>query len=371
MVAAPNDPGRRWKVSALASVSWPDGTIEISSPASNITMCSDTERILHILHSFATAKSIGEVVASWPVRTHTEVIGCIHKLIDAGVLVAETTLEPTLWDPKALAYHQRSRSGSPVLDVAPVSAHIVAATHPSLIELDTPLPPATREFAEVLTHRRSVRSWPVHEIDRRTLSTLLWMSAANRPDPSLRDHEAPVSRPYPSGGAVYSLEVYPVIGPGAVTSLGSGVYRYRPDLHALEVLATDKAAYDPFLIAAAQAVENGRPPIVLIISSQIARQSKHYYHIAYSLVLKEAGALFQTLYLVCEYLGLTGCALGGGSPDSLLTRLTGRSILENPVVGEFALGPRDIPSATNESGEAVVVRTRDGTCRTPKGGTGH
>ena len=260
---------------------------------------------------------------------------CIGQLIDAGVLVGETTEEPTHWNPTALAYHQLARGGSLIVDGALLTnSDVTPRTNPSLIPLGAPSPPRNRDFADVLVHRRSTRAWPGCEIDRSTFSTLLWMSAANRPS-----DDGSISRPYPSGGGVYSLEVYPVIGPDAVESLAAGVYRYRPDRHALEVLTTGAAACEPFLTAAAEAVGNGPPPVVFVISSRIANQSEAYCQIAYSLVLKEVGGLFQTLYLVCEYLGLTACALGGGSPDDLLGALNGSRLLDNPVVGEFAVGP--------------------------------
>ena len=44
---------------------------------------------------------------------------CIGQLIlDAGVLVGETTEEPTHWNPTALAYHQLARGGSLIVDGA-------------------------------------------------------------------------------------------------------------------------------------------------------------------------------------------------------------------------------------------------------------
>ena len=46
-------------------------------------------------------------------------------------------------------------------------------------------------------------------------------------------------------------------------------------------------------------------------------QSETYGSLAYSLVLKEVGCLFQTLYLVGEYLELAPCALGGGTSGAL------------------------------------------------------
>jgi SagB-type dehydrogenase family enzyme len=70
------------------------------------------------------------------------------------------------------------------------------------------------------------------------------------------------------------------------------------------------------------------------------RQSEAYGDLAYSLVLKEVGALFQTLYLVAEYLGLAACALGGGTPEGPIANISGANELAEPVVGEFMLGPR-------------------------------
>jgi hypothetical protein len=60
----------------------------------------------------------------------------------------------------------------------------------------------------------------------------------------------------------------------------------------------------------------------------------------YSLVLKEVGAVFQTLYLVAEYFGLSACALGAGTHDRLLARLCDTVELAEPVVGEIIVGPR-------------------------------
>jgi SagB-type dehydrogenase family enzyme len=340
MVPAFRDANQRWLVSAFTRVSWRDGTIEITSSASDEILRAGSILILNIIHAFATANSIPKVLDAFSQLPREEVIDCIDQLIGAGVLVTENGAEPRHWEPTALAYHQLTRTVSPVVDVAaPPDRAVVAGAEPLLIPLNQPSPPARRDFADVLGHRRSTRGWSTDEIDGSTFSTLLWMSAANRAAPSQPGDDRVASRPYPSGGAVYSLELYPMIGPGAVDSVPAGVYRYRPELHALEVLATEAAAYEPFLAAAAQAIGNDRPPVVLVISSRIAGQSEAYHRIAYSLVLKEVGGLFQTLYLVCEYLGLTSCALGGGSPDRLLTGLTGAGPLDNPVVGEFAVGP--------------------------------
>ena len=121
---------------------------------------------------------------------------------------------------------------------------------------------------------------------------------------------------------------------------GAGVYRYLPEAHGLETISEEAASYVPFLRAAGRSAGSNPPPIVFVITSRIARQSEAYGDLAHSLVLQEVGTLFQTLYLVAEYLELAACALGGGTPNELLARLCNTSELAEPVVGEFMVGPR-------------------------------
>ena len=78
--------------------------------------------------------------------------------------------------------------------------------------------------------------------------------------------------------------------------------------------------------------------MAIIITSRYARQSEEYTRLAYTLVLKEVGCLFQTFYLVAELLGLAACALGGGTPPGPLAELCRTTELVEPVVGELAIG---------------------------------
>jgi SagB-type dehydrogenase family enzyme len=126
----------------------------------------------------------------------------------------------------------------------------------------------------------------------------------------------------------------------AVEGMSAGVYRYRPRSHTLEVLSVQTIASVPILEAAGRSAGSHPPPVVLVITSRFAMPSAAYGVFAYSLVLKEVGALFQTFYLVAEHLGLAACALGGGTPDILFARLSSTAELAEPIVGEFMLGPR-------------------------------
>ena len=333
----------RWIISRYAIVSWYAGRIEITSSASGVTFQTDNPDILHLLNAFARSRTIGEVVGVRCGYPSEQVAACIDELIDAGILIKPTEEDlPALqhWERSTLAFHRKSRQ--PGFQSSPLhaTAAVVAPESQRTIPLDRPSRGKDRGLSDVLESRCSWRAWPNRTIAFETFSNLLWMSARNRdaaPEAILRNH---VSRPYPSGGAAYSLELYPVIAPGAVESIRAGVYRYLPELHGLEEISEEAAHYIPFLEAAGRSASSTRPPIVLVITSRFSRQSEAYGDLAYSLVLKEVGALFQTLYLVAEYLDLAACALGGGTPDELLAQLCSTAELVEPVVGEFVIGPR-------------------------------
>ena len=58
---------------------------------------------------------------------------------------------------------------------------------------------------------------------------------------------------------------------------------------------------------------------------------------AYSVILKNVGALYQTMYLVATAMGLAPCGLGGGHSD-LFAAAAGLDYLAETSVGEFILG---------------------------------
>ena len=333
----------RWVVSAFTVVGWRGARIEITSAISGLSFATGDFDVLRVLHAFAEPRTIEQVIREFPPYAPEQIRACADRLIEAGVLTKASPKEPVLhghWDWNALAFHRSSRR--PEFRQTP--GHATPAVTPGRSLNPIPLIRGPfengRDLANVLDARRSWRTWPAAPIRRETFSQLLWLSARNRAICWEGTQDECVSRPYPSGGAAYSLELYPVLATDAVESITAGLYRYLPELHSLEPVSGEPAQYLPFLEAAGRSAGAGAPPIVIIITSRFARQSEAYGDLAYSLVLKEVGCLFQTLYLVGEYLGLAPCALGGGAPGGLLANLCNTSELAEPVVGEFMLGPR-------------------------------
>ncbi len=343
--------GDRWVVSDAVNVSWSSGRIAVASLLSTERFATDDVDVLRVLHAFARPITIDEVVTTLGDCPPREIRALIEQLVEAGLLDSAApgcTPRTRGWPLKTLAMHRATRQAA-TRGTADAIGVRERSDRP-FVSLGALAPPVARDFADVLEWRRSVRTWARRPIERETFSSLLSLSARNRISPgSAHSSGTEVHRAYPSGGGLYSLSLYPILGPSAVESLAAGVYRYVPEVHGLELIADQSRAYQPFLDAAARSADAAYAPIALVMTSRFGEQRQVYGDLAYSLVLKEVGALFQTLYLVAAYLNLGACALGGGTPDALLAHLCGVHELDEPVVGELIVG--SIFSESNSSPE--------------------
>lgn len=319
-------------VSPLTRVRWVGGRIEVSAQSTVSTTDSD---VLALMHAFATPRTTRSVQDAFP---HLDVLPAVAELRAAGVLVPVGEVESLVWDGDSLAFHRRSRSAAVCHGgVPPVSPPVVPARSADVVPLERNKDPVldsaagAADLPTLLDARRSRRSWGRGPV--RNLGRFLWLSAHNR----FSDAHV-VSRPYPSGGAAYSLELYVVVAPDAVVGVPAGIHRYCPDVHALDLVSRE--GYEPVLAAAGAAAGAESAPAAVIVTSRFERVASSYRELAYSLVLKEVGGLFQTMYLVAESLGLAVCALGGGCPDRPFGALIRADEQVEPVVGELLLGPR-------------------------------
>jgi SagB-type dehydrogenase family enzyme len=143
-------------------------------------------------------------------------------------------------------------------------------------------------------------------------------------------------RPYPSAGASYELELYLAVH--ACEGLDRGFYHYDAGAHALVQIAVGTEELEATLRGAAYAMGVAAPPHILItIAARFGRVAWKYSALAYALVLKDAGVLMQTFYLMATEMGLGGCAIGIANID-LFAKMTGIHFhIEGPL-GQFALG---------------------------------
>jgi SagB-type dehydrogenase family enzyme len=264
-----------------------------------------------------------------------------------------------VWDFHDLLFHTRSTEGrhaNPLGGVYPHATNIppLPALRPRWLgtKIDlTKLPirdtESVRSTAKILGERRSVRRF-----DDRTPITLMELSQFLDGAARVRSEwtatfdadggegeELPItytSRPYPSGGSSYPLELYLAVE--KCEGLDRGFYFYDAGEHALVPIDVRATELEALLRSAAFAMgESAVPQILITIAARFGRVSWKYSSIAYSLILKDVGVLTQTFYLMATALGLGGCAIGSINID-LFARMTGINFYVEGPVGQFAMG---------------------------------
>ncbi|MCA9791348.1 MAG: SagB family peptide dehydrogenase [Candidatus Eremiobacteraeota bacterium] len=241
-----------------------------------------------------------------------------------------------VWEFHDLFFHSRSRRGR--------HRQPMGATRRFAGQLDPPqrrprqpqrrlaLGPPTGRLAqaldEVLANRRSQRRPSQPPLDLGRLGDFLHYCARAQ-EPGLK------LRPFASAGAIYEQELYLTVA--CCQGLEPGFYRYDPLGHALELFPSLSQARLDMLFQASWALGIERPPaLVITIAARFPALAWKYSAIAYSLALKNAGAVIQTMYLVATALNLSACAMGYGDSD-LFCRLAGTVYEEESSIAEFAL----------------------------------
>jgi SagB-type dehydrogenase family enzyme len=188
----------------------------------------------------------------------------------------------------------------------------------------------------IIEARRSIREHdPAHPLTAEQLGAFLYRCARVRSAGQDGGQET-TDRPYPSGGRLHGLELYPVVSD--MSGVPQGMYHYDPVRHRLERLPAPDRPVRRLARQAMASIAASRPPQVLIlIAARFGVPMWKYEGIGYSLLLKEVGVLMQTMYLVATAMGLAPCAVGTGDTE-LFAQATGLPLLELSTVGEFTLG---------------------------------
>jgi SagB-type dehydrogenase family enzyme len=273
---------------------------------------------------------------------------------EAGLRLDEGDDDLVLWDFHDLLFHTRTTEGrhanplggtypyAGIIDPPPALRPRWLGNRIDLRQLSAPPPPSP--FVQLLHHRHSTRSFDDrHPVTLTELARFLdgaarvqaeWKS--NIDDDGGGPEVSYAARPYPSGGSSYELELYLTVG--NCQGLARGFYHYDAGDHAVVPIEVRAQEFDALLTAAGFAMDAPATPQILVtIAARFGRTAWKYSSIAYALMLKDAGVLIQTLYLMATDMGLGGCAIGSTNID-LFARMTGIPFhVEGPLC-HFALG---------------------------------
>lgn len=280
-----------------------------------------------------------------------------NQALRAGVLrfVDESFAEGLeLWSLPDLWFHSMSRVGvhrggyggtyhreghlEPEPAIRPRVVNDPARWHPfPPIDLDA-IGADDPPFGAVVRQRRSIREHDdSRPITRDELGQLLGRVGAVQ-DCVNDGHQELSFRQVPSGGALHELEMYPLVH--LCDGLESGLYHYDAAGHGLELIRSSDPQTRLLLEYAQRTSTMTTPPQVsLLVTARFGRAMWKYESMAYALILKHVGVLYEALYLTATAMGLACCALGGGNSQAFAAA-SGLALHLEGSVGEFVVGSR-------------------------------
>lgn len=336
----------------------------LESPLAHARIVFDDDRAASVVGAL-TKPAMQRELAERIDNLTTDVVALLLSLLSSARMLQELGSDGSeressalsSWEFHDLLFHSRSRKGrcdapfgatyrmagrmDPPPAVKPLlNGEICELYRPNLEQVRKDDPP----LAEVMESRRSLRDYDGRPLTVRQLGEFLYRVARVKDSreieletPSGPVQMAFVSRPYPSGGALYELEFYVLVH--ACDGLAPGLYHYDGQRHCLTPLRKRSAEVEQLFADAAASA--GIPAecvqVLFILAARFQRLAWKYASIAYALILKHVGVVYQTMYLTATAMGLAPCALGGGDAD-LFARAAGADYYAETSVGEFLLG---------------------------------
>ncbi len=183
--------------------------------------------------------------------------------------------------------------------------------YPQVARIALPVPQAFAGIPteECIRRRRSVRDYTAQPIALHELSRLIYLTGG-----VTGERWGHKLRAAPSAGALYPIEIYPVIH--WVEGLAPGLYHYAVREHALERLREGDLRAAIVRLGLMQEFL-GQANLVLVFTAIFQRLRWRYRERSYRYALLEAGHLGQNVYLAAVSMGLGACAVGAFIDDEL------------------------------------------------------
>ena len=183
--------------------------------------------------------------------------------------------------------------------------------------------------ARAIATRRSTRSYSGQPMSLDELSRFLFLTSGIS-----SDKFGNARRTAPSSGALYPIEVYPIVH--NVVGLERGVYHYAYREHALELVRAEDMR--------SRVVEHGlgqeflgQCAAVLFVTMILQRMRPKYQDRSYRYGLLEAGHVGENAYLAATEMGLGACGIGAFMDDAM-NEMLGVDGVEEAVVYMLAVG---------------------------------
>lgn len=352
----------RYRLSRFAAIS-ADAGLVAQAPFSPVAVAIRDVRVAGMLvPAAASGCTVTELtrLAGFDLHAAAAVLDALltaRILVSAAERRAESCEPPkAVWSSHELALHHRARSGWHALPNGgtfrfrdkfpsePIGRETAEPSGPAAAQ-DLPVPDLGQisesepSLTEVVTRRQSIRRYDdANPITATQLAEFLYRVQHTCALRDTDDGQGVGQRPYPAGGQLCELEIYPLVSRCA--GLDAGLYRYDSIGHRLIRLAPLHDAAERMLRHAGDTAMLGTPPqVLLVITARVQRVLWKYEGMGYELALKNSGVLTGLMYLVATAMGLAPCALGSGD-SAAFALLSGIDPLVEPYIADFAIGSK-------------------------------
>ena len=171
-------------------------------------------------------------------------------------------------------------------------------------QMNLPKPSLKGEVSveQAIKHRRTIRAYQSKPLTMEQLSQIFWAAQGITEDRGYK-------RSAPSGGALYPMDIYAVVGENGVKGLQAGIYHYDPHKHAALLITEGDFRKDVAETALSQ-MWMARAPLNLVITSEYGRITGKYGTRGERYAMIEAGHIGQNIFLQAEALGLRAGIVG-------------------------------------------------------------
>jgi len=178
-----------------------------------------------------------------------------------------------------------------------------------LIRLPNPASDGKVSVEEAIKERRTIRDFGPKPLTMVQLSQLFWSAQG------ITDERSGL-RAAPSGGALYPLDVYAVVGEGGVEGLQPGVYHYHPASHSVQLVRKGDRRKE---VASASLWQMwmARAPVIFVITSEYERITRKYGKRGIRYAQIEVGHVGQNIFLQSGALGLRAGIVGAFHDDAV------------------------------------------------------
>lgn len=176
------------------------------------------------------------------------------------------------------------------------------------------LPEAAKEgtvsLEKAIKNRRTIRSFLAKPLALEQLAQLFWAAQGIADDGGYK-------RAAPSGGALYPMDIYGVIGANCVQGIEAGIWYYQPEGHSLSLVSEGDLRKEVARASLSQ-MWMAEVPVSFVITSEYARITGKYGKRGVRYAMIEAGHVGQNVFLQSEALGLGAGIVGAFNDEDVI-----------------------------------------------------